>query len=393
MELKTYLEDGALIVELPVRMDSGNAEETRQAIEAAAAGHPGCPPVLDAGNTEYISSAGLRALLSISRQTEGGLTLRSASAAVYDTMQITGFTDILKVSRKMREISVEGCPVIGRGAVGTIYRINADTIVKVYETSEALPMIENEQRRAKQALVLGLPTAISYDVVKVGDRYGSVFELIDAHSLNDMLVEDLSRLDELTDRYIEVIRQVHAVEARPGELPDNREVHRQYLEVIRPVLPDGTADRLDALLREMPENLHVIHGDFHMRNVMYSGGEAMLIDMDTLSVGDPVFDLAGIFVTYQAFSEDDPGNCMEFLGLPPEVCFAIWRKALAGSVGTEDPGVLAEAEKRVRTVGYIRFLELLIALNLGGSLREVRIRNAAKKLAALAPQVDRLTLL
>ncbi len=39
-------------------------------------------------------------------------------------------------------------------------------------------MIKNEQRLAKRAFVKGVPTAISYDIVKVGDKYGSVFELL-----------------------------------------------------------------------------------------------------------------------------------------------------------------------------------------------------------------------
>ena len=32
---------------------------------------------------------------------------------------MTGFTDLLDVKKKLREFSVEGCKVIGRGAIGT----------------------------------------------------------------------------------------------------------------------------------------------------------------------------------------------------------------------------------------------------------------------------------
>ena len=48
---------------------------------------------------------------------------------------------------------------------------------------------------------------------------------------------------------------------------------------------------------------------------MFQNGEVMLIDMDTLSVGDPVFDFAGLITAYELYSEDDHDNAMKFMGL------------------------------------------------------------------------------
>ena len=98
------------------------------------------------------------------------------------------------MKRALREVSVEGCEVIGKGFYGTVYRIDEETIVKVYESPDSLPMIQNEQRLAKLAFVKGVPTAISYDTVKVGNSYGSVFELLRAISFNDLLKKEPDNL-------------------------------------------------------------------------------------------------------------------------------------------------------------------------------------------------------
>ena len=41
---------------------------------------------------------------------------------------------------------------------------------------------------------------------------------------------------------------------------------------------------------------------------MISRGEMILIDMDHLALGDPVFEFAGLFAAYIAFNEDDPDD-------------------------------------------------------------------------------------
>jgi hypothetical protein len=139
--------------------------------------------------------------------------VREVSPEVYEILDMTGFTVLLDVRKRLRKIDVDGCEVIGRGAYGTVYRIDADTIVKVYETPNAVNMIRNEQKMAKYAFLKGIPTAISYDIVRVGEHYGSVFELVKARTFNDLLVREPERADTLMRQYAEVIRRVHAVTA------------------------------------------------------------------------------------------------------------------------------------------------------------------------------------
>ena len=388
--MRTEIENGKLVAYLDGRIDATNAPATQRALEDARAANPGLELVIDAGATAYISSAGLRVLQSI-RKAQGSLTVRDVTPEVWDILDMTGFTTLMNVKRKPREVSVEGCEVVGRGAIGTVYRLDEDTIVKVYEIPDSLPMIENEQRRAKQAFLRGIPTAISYDIVKVGNKYGSVFEMLKATTFNDIFIANPESREELTRRYARFLRQFHAVEMERGELPEVKTVYLGYLENIRSILPEAVHARLKALLEAMPENLHAIHGDFHMKNIMFSGDEPLVIDMDTLGVGDPVFDMVGIYVAYVQFAEDDPGNNDEFFGFPDNEGKRLWSQLMRYYFEDFDDAALRAAEERIIILSQVRFLYLVTMMNIGKpQLARIRVDHALARLEALVPRVDSL---
>ena len=234
----------------------------------------------------------------------------------------------------MREISVEGCEVIGRGFYGTVYRLDPDTIVKAYASPDSLPLIENERKMAKMAFVHGIPTAISYDIVKVGDSYGSMFELLKAKTMNDLLAAEPEKAEALIRKFVDVMETVHAVELAPGTLPSAKETWLRHLDTILQwgLISETQHARIRKLLCALSESCGVVHGDFHMKNVMVADGDPLLIDMDTLTQGSPIFDLQGVYVAYQAFEEDEPGNTKAFLGISAELAGFVWCKTIYQSL-------------------------------------------------------------
>lgn len=389
--IKTMIEADRLVLFLSGKIDSSNAAEFAAQIRSALSDHPDLPWLMDAGDLEYISSAGLRVLLRLKQETGNGMTIRNVSSQIYDTLSMTGFTEIMNVQRQLRCISVEGCPVIGQGAIGTVYRLDADTIVKVFELSTCLPDIEKEQKKARQALVRGIPTAIAYDIVRVGDKYGAVYEMLKADNCNDLIVRDPARLDEIIAIYAALLKKMHSVEMQPGEFPDAREVYCGYLDALNGILPDDILDRVRAMILKMPPELHVIHGDIQMKNVMLSDREPMIIDMETLCVGNPVFDFAGLWMAYCAFDEDDPGNSMAFLGFNEETSLYIYQKVV--SLYFSDDPALQQKQDRILVLGVIRFLYIVLVMGLDKQeLKEIRLRRNRERLEALLERVDALAL-
>ena len=376
-------------------VDAANAHELEQKVFALMQEHPDGVPVFDADTLDYIASGGLRVLMKVRKAAGGEAEIRNVSPAVYEILETTGFTDLFRVKKKMREISVEGCDIIGRGFYGTVYRLDPDTIVKVYSSPESLPLIENERKMAKMAFVHGIPTAISYDIVKVGDSYGSVFELLNAKTMNDMLAAEPERADELVRTFADVMKTVHAVELAPGTLPSAKEKWLGYLDTIleRGYISETQHARIRELLCGLPDSCGVVHGDFHMKNVMISDGEPLLIDMDTLTQGNPIFDLQGVYVAYRAFEEDEPGNTMTFLGISSELGNFVWEKTIEYYFDTGDAGILTRNKDRIRLVAAVRFLQLIGMSDLKtNELAATRIRHTRENIDDLLGKVDTLNL-
>ena len=193
--------NGVLEIYLEGRIDSQNAAEFEAEIMKAIDSHPSMDVLVDATDLAYISSAGLRALIKMRKRIGKPLRIREVSPEIYEIFETTGFTELFQVERKMRRVSVEGCEVLGEGFYGTVYRLDPETIIKVYNSPFALDLIQNEKKMARAAFISGIPTAISYDIVRVDGHYGAVFELLDCRSFNDIIIDEPERAEELLQQY------------------------------------------------------------------------------------------------------------------------------------------------------------------------------------------------
>ncbi|MBE6865224.1 MAG: STAS domain-containing protein [Ruminococcus flavefaciens] len=375
------------IISLTGRIDTSNASEWEQKIMQQLSAEK--ENVFDASKLEYISSAGLRVLIKARKKLSCEMRIFDVSPEVYDIFEMTGFTELFKIEKRIREISVDGCEIIGKGFYGTVYRIDPETIVKVYNTPDSIPIIKNEQRLARCAFVKGIPTAISYDVVKVGDSYGSVFELLKASSFNDHLINEPEDFDGLMKKYVEFLKVVHSAEMDAGTIPMARDVFIGYLDAVKEYLTDEQTEKLRKLLSAMPDDLHVIHGDFQMKNVMLVNDEPMLIDMETIATGQPIFDLQALYVTYCAFSEDCPDNLSSFLGIPDDLGEPIWNAIIENYFDNTEKKDLPAINDKIRLLATVRFLYLLAVTDLKkGELGEKRIQRSKSHIEELLGKVD-----
>ena len=342
------------------RIDSANAAQAEEKIRAFLGTETPAALTVDCSALEYISSAGLRVLLRL-KKTVPETRLVNVSSEVYEIFEMTGFTEMMDIRKAYRVVSVEGCEVIGQGANGKIYRIEPETIVKVFLNPDSLPEIQRERELARTAFVLGVPTAIPYDVVRIeGGGYGSVFELLNSKSLGAMLRNGDITLEEAARLSMELLRQIHATVVQPGSMPDMRAVALGWAEFLRDHLPAAAADKLYSLVEAVPADDHMLHGDFHLKNVMMQNGECLLIDMDTLCHGHPVFELASMFNAYRGFAELDPEEAKRFQGLAREDAARLWDLSLGLYFGTDDAAKLKAVEEKAMLIGFSRLMRRAI---------------------------------
>ena len=342
-------------IELKGRIDSNNAAAVEKEIFDKLASYDGSTVEIDVSDLEYISSAGLRVILRV-RKTYPDMKITNANTEIYDILDMTGFTEMMPVEKAYRVVSVEGCEEIGRGANGTIYRIDSDNVVKVYNNADALEDIKHEREVAKLALILGIPTAISYDVVKVGDSYGSVFELLNARSFSKILAKEPEKMDWCVKEYVDMLKKIHGTLVPAGKLPDMKETVVSWARFMKDYLPKEAADKLLSMVEAVPHDDHMIHGDYHTKNVELQNDEVLLIDMDTLAVGHPIFELASMYNAFVGYSEMDPGIILKFQGFSAETGSAFWKKSLAAYLETNCETKLREVEDKARIIGYTRMI-------------------------------------
>ncbi len=355
-ELKYDVKDDNLTIELSGHIDSNNATQLEESLMGLLDANEQCNVILDCQNLEYISSAGLRVVLKVNKK-RTGMKVINVSSNVYEVFDMTGFTQMLDIHKAFRTISIEGCEVIGQGANGKVYRIDPETIVKVFTDEDALQDIERERQLAKTAFVLGVPTAISYDVVKIeGGGYGSVYELLKSTNLAKLILSGEKSLDEVVKMSVELLKLIHSKEVDPSSMPSMKERAIQWVEFLKEYLPEDQFKKLHALVSDIPENNHMLHGDFHLKNIMLQDDEALLIDMDTLCHGNPVFELASIYNAYCGFSDTDHRNVKSFLGLTYEMACEIWDKTLSYYLDTTDSAKLDQARDKAMLMGYTRLL-------------------------------------
>ena len=184
--------DGILRVGIEGQVNSNTAPEIEAEINEILAANKFDSLILDFNYLEYISSAGIRVLLKLLK-TYGKLRIENTTPAAYEVLEMTGITTLIPVFKKMREFSVDGLEKIGAGFNGTVYRLDDETILKVINETRSLEDIQKERNTSQKAFLLGIPTAISYDVVKVGNQYGIIYELLNSQSYANKLRENQDR--------------------------------------------------------------------------------------------------------------------------------------------------------------------------------------------------------
>ena len=97
MNINIEKENGVTVLKIDGRLDTTTAPELEKAINAE--GDELKSLVLDFGGVDYISSAGLRVLLTAQKKMniQGSMELANVSEAVMDIFEMTGFADILVI--------------------------------------------------------------------------------------------------------------------------------------------------------------------------------------------------------------------------------------------------------------------------------------------------------
>lgn len=386
MEFKT--DEGKLTIALEGEIDSCNAKAVGEEVGEILAAHRQMPVVFDASGLHYISSAGLRVLLGVQKlKAPEKVTVQNLTRGIYEIFDETGFTDLMDVKRRVREIRLEGAKVIGEGQSSTVYRIDRETIVKLYKQGVPLAKIEQEKDFSKKAFVAGIPTVISYDLVKCGDNYGAVFEMVDhADTVGHTLTAHPDQFDSIMRKFVDAYRLIHHtnIEDMGGfvSLKDTWMRWADGMQANGSFLP-AECDMLRRMIDAIPERPTMVHCDFHAGNVMYQRDRIVVIDMADIGYGHPIFDLAGgaFHARYSHFPTRQKVH-----GMSQDGMLRFWDTLLRLYFNTDDEQRLEEIREMTSAFGLLR--GALFPMKHVQIKPEVRDYHVAETRQHLFPRID-----
>ena len=296
MNYSYKLDNDVLLVSLQGRLDTEASSKFETELAEISKENPHRSLVIDASDLEYIASSGLRIILKLVK-TEKDFKLENVCSAVYEIFEVTGFAKIIKMTKALRKIDLEKCEKIDAGGNGAVYRVSEDEIVKVNYNPDTYKGLEQELAKAKEAFFLGVPTAISFDLVDCGEgKKGVVYEIIKNSTLGETIQKEPSRMEELTERYIEQLNLLHSIHTDNPVFGSAKASFCKQVEDASKYLTEEEGELMKLILEALPEGDRLVHCDAHPKNIMIQNGEMLWIDMEGMSVGHPIYDLISIAV-------------------------------------------------------------------------------------------------
>ena len=288
----------------------------------------------------------------------------NVSRDVYDIFETTGFTDLLNVKKAYRKISIDGLQLLGQGMTGNVYRMDDETVLKVFHPNISFDLlISKENKKAKNAFVYGVPTAIPYDIVKVGDCYGIVYEMIKSKDLATVMSEDKSKIEEYMTMFAKTVRQMHSIHVEAGKLDDLKTTSIQALGYFKSVMTDEEIQKVKSVYENIPDSNVFIHGDCHMGNAMLQDGELMFIDLSSGGMGHPIFDMVSMYSIYERADNDKARAVSPMLRLfSSDEIKKMWDVFIHTYFEGKDDEFIKEAEKQIALFSVTRRLFMYVAL-------------------------------
>ncbi|MCM3638846.1 aminoglycoside phosphotransferase family protein [Sporosarcina luteola] len=236
--------------------------------------------------------------------------------------------------------------LIGEGNTAVIYLYD-NKIVKVFK--DHLPDTESAYEANKQrfAYACGLPVPKILDVTKIDGKQAIIMEYIEGKTIGELFFEDMERAEYYIGLSIDIQQKIHQMRAESLE-PMSEKLLRQ--------LEDSSLDAfqkeiLMKKLNSMTYENRLCHGDFHLLNLIMSGGKVTIIDWVDASAGDIRADVCRTYLLYSERSIETAELYLrlycEKSGLAKEDILQ-WAPILAGARLTEN--VPTESRERLLAI-------------------------------------------
>ncbi|HWV13359.1 MAG TPA: aminoglycoside phosphotransferase family protein, partial [Sphingobium sp.] len=176
--------------------------------------------------------------------------------------------------------------LLGRGKSSEVFRIGNGEVIKIYHDAVSEEMIERELAAARLASSLGVPTAAPRARAEVENKRALIYPEVSGISIaRTIRKQPLSAASLLWD----MATLLHHVHSQPAS----------GLRTVKSVLqtdidygpaPESLKSAAKLYLARLPEGNQLLHGDFHIDNILVSDDGLVILDWAKAAIGAPAAD-------------------------------------------------------------------------------------------------------
>lgn len=204
------------------------------------------------------------------------------------------------MQKEYRQINLTIWKQVGEGGLGKTYE-NPNNPRELLKHNNApmddLGTVEREYQCAKHVLGLGLPTPDVFEIVKIGEGFGTVSEkIIGKKSLSRLIADNPEDVEKIAGIIAYEGKRLHSTPCNLSYFKSRKDILTKALDVASFVDKEDLA-KIRAFASTVEDKSTCLHGDFHTGNLIVAGdGKPYWIDLGWFSHGDPFFDLGHLFL-------------------------------------------------------------------------------------------------
>lgn len=257
-------------------------------------------------NVYEVNFSGIRALLTLKE--EGyHFVINEVSAKNMHRFDTCGASRVISVLEKEKEYhKFDTLEQSGEGYTAlTYWSKDGDMMVKIYAPFIDIKEVEKEKRYSKEAMLLGIPTPLSGDIIEVNGKLGLTFERIhNKVSFARALANNPDSYDELAKDFAIISKKLHSTPCNKDVFLSAKINLASYVDEFAGLNAKEKEAIKDFILNTEDKDT-CLHGDFHFGNAIITDrGEKLFIDMGDFSYGNPLFDLGVLWFMSHANSEE-----------------------------------------------------------------------------------------
>lgn len=176
--------------------------------------------------------------------------------------------------------------LLGRGKSSQVFGIGDGEVIKIFHPAVSEEMIEREMTAARLATSACLPTTAPRARVTVAQQPALIYPEINGVSIAAAIRKQPFSAAALLREMAELLHAVH----RPPASGLRTLKSVLHTDIDYGPAPDAIKRAATDYLKGLPDAHHLLHGDFHIDNILVSSGNLVILDWAKAAIGEPAAD-------------------------------------------------------------------------------------------------------